>query len=314
MSLYVVTGGAGFIGSHIAETLVESGERVRVFDNFSTGCSDNLAKLINSIEVIDDDLRDYRALEKALADADYVLHQAAQVSAPQSVQDPLTTHEINVTGTLNLMMAAKSAGVRRVVIASSCAVYGDAEKIPIPETAPTAPLSPYAASKLADEQYACMFHRLYGLEVVCLRYFNVFGPRQDPTSLYAAAIPIFTDALLSDRRPIVYGDGEQTRDFVYVGDVARANLLACHSTSAPGRVFNIGGGARVSVNRLLHILGSVTKKDPHPVYSPERPGDIRHSGGDITLARSVLGFEPRVTLEEGMGLMFEWFVDRKAAS
>jgi len=307
----VVTGGAGFIGSHLVESLVDAGEEVRVFDNFSTGRMENL---VPGAVVIDADIRDRKALESALEGADYVFHHAAQVSAPGSVEDPLTNDEINVRGTLNVLLAANEVGVKRVVLASSCAVYGDTDRLPISEDTPTLPLSPYAASKLAGEVYAGMFHRLYGLETVCLRYFNVFGPRQDPKSQYAAAIPIFITALLEGRRPTIYGDGEQTRDFVYVGDVVRANLLARDSPSAVGGVFNVSGGKRISVNELIGMLGHIAGKDPNPVHASERPGDVRHSGGDGALARRVLGFAPQVPFEEGLRRTFEWFAAQMLGS
>ncbi len=250
MSLYLVTGGAGFIGSNIVERLVRQGERVRVLDNLSTGKRENLVSWLDRLELIEGDIRDVETVHGAMAGVDYVLHQAALPSVPRSVADPLASHQVNATGTLNVLPAARDAGVKRLVYASSSSVYGDSPTLPKQEEMPTNPISPYAVSKLAGENYCRVFFRVYGLETVCLRYFNVFGPRQDPTSQYAAVIPRFITAMLDGRRPVIYGDGRQSRDFTYIENVVEANLLACQAKDVAGEVLNIACGESFSSARV----------------------------------------------------------------
>lgn len=307
MDKYLVTGGAGFIGSHIAEELAAKGFFVRVVDNFLTGKEENVAPFLDRIELIRGDIRDPELCREALRDIDYVLHQAALPSVPRSVEDPLLTNAINVEGTLNILLASKKASVKKFVFASSSSVYGDDEHLPKKEGSEGNPLSPYALTKLAGEKYCQLFSEIYGLPTVCLRYFNVFGPRQDPFSEYAAVIPNFITRLLSDMAPIIYGDGEQSRDFTYVANVVEANLQAAHTPDISGQVLNLGNGVRTSVNDLARTLMALTKKDIEPVYEEERPGDVRHSFADISKAEDLLGYTPRVSLEDGLLKTIEWF-------
>lgn len=296
----LVTGGAGFIGSHIAEALVRRGDRVRVLDNFSSGRRENLAPFAKKIELVEGDLRDRECVRRAVTGCDYVIHQAAVPSVPRSVADPLTSHEANATGTLHLLLAARDAGVKRVVSASSSSVYGESPELPKREEMLPRPLSPYAATKIMLEYYQGMFHSLYGLEAVSLRYFNVFGPRQDPTSQYAAVVPIFITRLLAGEPPTIYGDGEQTRDFTYVDNVVEANLLALTAPHAAGQVFNIACGDSTTVNRLFSEIARLLGSALSPIYAPPRPGDIRDSLADTTRARELLGWRPQVDLVEGL--------------
>jgi UDP-glucose 4-epimerase len=312
MSKYCVTGGAGFIGSHLVEHLVAQGHQVVVVDNFSTGKMANIAHLSRAIDLYEADVRDLEALRPAFAGVDVVFHQAALPSVPRSVRDPVSTTEANVLGTLNVLIAARDAGVRRVVLASSSSVYGANPQLPKQEGLELQPLSPYAASKLACEAYASAFWHSYGLETVSLRYFNVFGPRQDPTSQYAAAIPIFLRRMLSGEPPVVFGDGEQTRDFTYVLNVVQANILAATAPEAPGKVFNIACGQQVSVNQLVSRLNELLRTALSPEYAPPRPGDVRHSVADVALARQVLGYEPQVSFDEGLARTVEWFLQHRA--
>jgi nucleoside-diphosphate-sugar epimerase len=295
-----VTGGAGFIGSNLVERLVGEGERVRVLDNLSTGRWENLEPWLDGVQVIEGDLRDPEAVRRAVDGVDYVLHHAAIPSVPDSVDDPVTAHACNATGTLRLLVAARDAGVKRLVYASSCSVYGDSPELPKREEMATDPLSPYAASKLAGETYCCVFHHVYGFEAVCLRYFNVFGPRQDPGSEYSAVIPLFITAMLEGAPLTVHGDGRQSRDFVYVEDVVEANLLACRAAEAPGQVFNVASGERRTLLDLIARLSEVMGREPEVVHTPPRPGDVRHSQADISRASRVLGYEPRVSFAEGL--------------
>ncbi len=301
---YLVTGGAGFIGSHLALTLAASGAHVRVFDDFSTGRRENLSgdseRAAANIEVTAGDLRDAEAITLAARNVDVIFHEGAIASVPRSVAEPETTLDVNVKGTLNVLEAARRAGVRRVVIASSSAIYGDTPTLPLSERMPPRPMSPYAAHKLCDEQLCEVYGRLYGLETVALRYFNVFGPRQDPNSEYSAVIPRFVAKLLAGERPIVYGDGEQIRDFIHISDVVRANLLAARLPEAAGGVYNIGGGERISLNRLLAIASDLLGKDADPDYQAPRPGDIRDSVADISRAREALGFSPAMSFRDGL--------------
>jgi nucleoside-diphosphate-sugar epimerase len=299
MAVYLITGGAGFIGSHIVEALVQRGDRVRVVDNFTTGKRANLAHL-SKVDVIEGDIRDAAVVDQAMAEVEYVIHQAAQVSVTQSIHDPAVTHHVNVTGTLNLLVAARSYHVKRFVLASSCAVYGDNSDLPITEKSEPLPMSPYAASKLIGEIYCQTFFRSYGVPTVCLRYFNVYGPRQDPNGEYAAVIPKFAQRLKQGRPPIIYGDGLQTRDFIHVSDVARANLLACEREQAIGQVFNVASGNSLSLLDLLAALNELCSAHVTPQFEPARPGDIRHSRGDGAQLASLLGFEPAVSLMAGL--------------
>jgi UDP-glucose 4-epimerase len=310
--LYVVTGGAGFIGSHVAETLLRAGRRVRIFDNLSTGRRGNLRLLRRTggrrLEIVAGDLRSLSSVRRALRGARFVLHQAALPSVARSVRDPLSTHQVNVDGTLNVLLSARDEGAERVVFASSSSVYGDSPRLPKVETQAPAPLSPYAGSKLMGEQYCALFGSLYGLRTVCLRYFNVFGPRQDPASEYAAVIPRFVTALLARRRPIVFGDGRQSRDFTFVSDVVRANLIACRAPArACGAAYNIAGGRRVTLRDLLRVLGRITGTKPRPVFKPPRAGDVRHSLASLARVGRLLGYRPAIGLEEGLRLTVESF-------
>ena len=314
MALYLVTGGAGFIGSNIVEELLRQGEKVRVLDNFSTGKRENIAKVkgllqeeINSadvekLEIVEGDVRSYHIVREAVDGADFVLHQAALPSVPRSVKDPLTTNEVNVVGTLNILNAAKDARVNRIVYASSSSVYGDLEVLPKTEDMLPKPLSPYAVSKLAGEKYCQVFTRLYGLETVVLRYFNVFGPRQDPASQYSAVIPKFITLIKEGQAPTIYGNGEQSRDFTYVSNVVQANLLACKQgmEELGGEVFNIAYGKRVSINELVIAINKLLNTNIESHHTDPRPGDIKHSLANIGKARQLLGYEPEVDFYEGL--------------
>lgn len=297
---YLVTGGAGFIGSHIAQTLLDQGQAVRVFDNLSTGREGNLAVLAGRAEVIDGDLRDLAAVRAAVEGVEVVFHEAAIASVPSSVADPLGSLEVNVTGTQHVLLAARDAGARRVVFASSSAIYGDTPCLPSEESQRPDPLSPYALHKLTGEYLCRLFTRLYGLETVALRYFNVFGPRQDPASEYAAVIPRFLTALAEGRRPTVFGDGEQTRDFIYIENVVRANLLAAEAPNAVGEVINIGSGERMSLKEFLGIAGELLGVTVQAEYGEPRAGDVRDSCASIERARSLLGYAPAVSFREGL--------------
>lgn len=309
---YLITGGAGFIGSNIVTELLGRNHTVRVrpvhvLDNFSTGRRENLAKVIDRIELIEGDLRDPAAVRRAVEGVRTVLHLGALPSVPESVEDPLSSHSVNATGTLNLLTAAEEARVERVVLSSSCAVYGDDPVLPKVETMLPAPKSPYAASKLAAEHYCGTFNEIFELETICLRYFNVFGPRQDPRSQYAAVIPNFVTAMLRGERPTIFGNGLQTRDFVYVANVVEANLLAAAAPAAPGRVLNIAAGAQYSLLDLVAALNDILGTDIAPVHAPPRPGDIRHSYADVTAARKTLGYAPTVGFHEGLRRTVAWF-------
>lgn len=308
MSFYLVTGGAGFIGSHIVDALLEQDHQVRVLDNLATGKKENLDHVQGRIEFFEGDIRDRQTCATACAGVDYILHQAALGSVPRSLADPLTSHDVNVTGTLNMLHAAHEAGVKRFVYASSSSVYGDHPVLPKVEENIGEPLSPYAATKAADEMYARIFGRCYGLETVGLRYFNVFGPRQDPFSAYAAVIPLFVKALLHDEAPTINGDGEQTRDFTYVANAVEANLRACTaSTAAVGKVFNVACGARASLNQLYAILQRLLERDITPVYGPPRAGDVRDSLANIDKAKRLLGYSGAIQLEEGLTRALDWY-------
>ena len=299
MSHYLVTGGAGFIGSHLAEELVRRGERVRVVDNLSTGKRKNLAHL-PSVEFLQGDLADFDVARVAVEGVDYVLHQAAIPSVPRSVSDPITSNRANVDATLNVLVAARDAGVRRVVYAGSSSAYGNAPALPKHEEMPSAPLSPYALQKLVGEQYMAMFTSLYGLETVTTRYFNVFGPRQDPSSPYSGVISLFISALVDGRRPTIYGDGEQTRDFTYVANVVDGVLRTCHTPGLGGEMVNVATGGRIGLNRLLAALGDLVGRRAEAIYQDERAGDVHDSQAAIEKAQRLTGYLPTVSLEEGL--------------
>jgi UDP-glucose 4-epimerase len=304
----LVTGGGGFIGSHLAAHLLEEGHEVRVLDNFATGRRSNVSALNGDVELVEGDIQSYERVTKATAGCEVVFHQAALPSVPRSVQDPLTSNATNVIGTLNVLLAARDHGVRRVVVASSSSVYGSGGGVAAKhEDQPTKPISPYATAKLAGEGYARSFHGVYGLETVALRYFNVFGPQQDPTSQYAAVVPNFITALMAGESPVIFGDGEQSRDFTYVANVVQANLLAVDAPDAPGRAFNIACGDRVTLNRLVGELRDLLGCDIEPTYAPPRAGDIKHSLADLSAAHEVLGYEPAVQLREGLERTIEHF-------
>ena len=310
MAFYLVTGGAGFIGSHLAEELIRRGERVRVADNLSTGKATNIAHL-PAVELLQGDLAEIEVARAACAGVDYVLHQAAIPSVPRSVADPVSSNRANIDATLNVLVAARDAGVRRVVYAGSSSAYGDTPTLPKHEEMPTAPLSPYALQKLVGEQYLRLFTSLYGLETVTIRYFNVFGPRQDPSSPYSGVISLFASALLDGRRPVICGDGEQTRDFTYVANVVDGVLRAC-TADASGLVINVATGGRVSINELCRTLADLIGVDTEPEHVPARAGDVRHSQADITRARQVLGYEPIVPFRDGLQRTVEWYRSERA--
>ena len=306
MGKYLVTGGAGFIGSHIVEGLLERGDEVRVLDNFSTGKEENLKDFRSEIDLIKGDLREQADLLKAIQDIEYIFHQAAYVSVPLSMKDPEECFEVNVNGTIKLLSAAKESGVKRVVLASSAAVYGDNPAVPLAEGAQLDPLSPYAASKRVGEIYTKIYSDLLNLDVVALRYFNVYGPRQNPQSDYAAVIPIFIKKILAGEKPVIYGDGGQSRDFIYIDDVVRANLLAAESIPAAGRVVNICSGTEINLLQLVENLSIIFNREVQPSFEKERPGDIYRSSGDSALAREILEFLPRMDLETGLRKTVSW--------
>jgi len=308
MATYLVTGGAGFIGSHLVEELVRRGERVRVVDNLSTGKRQNIAHL-TSVEFVEGDLADPLVAQRAVAGIEYVLHQAAILSVPRSVQDPITSNRANIDATLNILVAARDAGVKRLVYAGSSSAYGDTPTLPKVETMATAPLSPYALQKLVGEQYAQMFTRLYGLETVTIRYFNVFGPRQDPSSPYSGVISLFISALCDGRQPTIYGDGEHTRDFTYVANVVDGVLRACTAAGASGEVINVATGGRISLNTLFNTIRDLVDATVDPIYSAPRPGDVKDSQADISKARRILGYAPIVSFEEGLARTVAWYRD-----
>jgi len=301
MAQYLVTGGAGFIGSHIVERLVHDGQAVRVIDNFITGKRANLAPFGARVEVFEGDLRSPEDCRRACAGVEVVFHHAALPSVPKSVADPVSSHAANIDGTFNLLMAARDAKCRRVVYAASSSAYGDVPDLPKRETARPQPLSPYAVHKLVGEYYCSVFTSCFGLETIALRYFNVFGPRQDPKSEYAAAIPAFVTAVLRNEPPTVYGDGEQTRDFTYVDNVVHANLLAARVPHTTGQVVNIACG------EIIREINSLLGRSLVPKYVPERPGDVKHSLADITLAYQLLGFEPQVNFADGLRKAIDWY-------
>jgi nucleoside-diphosphate-sugar epimerase len=304
---YLVTGGAGFIGSHLVERLVQNGSSVRVLDNFSTGKRENIAPFSNAIELVEGDISDPDTCDRACDGVDVVLHEAALPSVPKSIVDPVSSHRVNIDGTFNMLEAARDAGVRRFVYAASSSAYGESETLPKVESIPPSPLSPYAVQKLAAEHYCTVFARCYGLQTLSIRYFNVFGSRQDPTSQYAAAIPAFVTSILRDQPPTVYGDGEQTRDFTFIENVVQANLLAAQAKETCGQVINVAAGERVSVNAVIEQINALLGKNVQPEYVDPRPGDIKHSWADVTLASQVIGYRPTVPFAEGLRRAIDWY-------
>ncbi len=310
MDKYLVTGGAGFIGSNIAEELIKRGYSVKIIDNFSTGKRENISSFLDKIELVEGDIRDYDACRHALEGVDFVLHQAALTSVPRSIEDPLLTTDINIKGTLNILLASREAKVKGFVFASSAAVYGDNTIVPKKEGNVGNPLSPYALSKLVGEKYCWIFSQIFGLSTVCLRYFNIFGPRQDPSSQYASAIPNFISRMLKGESPPIFGDGEQSRDFVYVSNVVEANILASKAKGVSGEVFNIGCGEGTTVNCLVLKLNEILKEEINPSYDKPRTGDIRHSSADISKAKKMLKYEPLVPFSEGLEETIRWYRER----
>ena len=312
MSHYLVTGGAGFIGSHLAEELTRRGHTVRVADSLVTGKRANLDH-VKGVEFLEGDLADLPFAHRAVAGVDYVLHQAAIPSVPRSVKDPVASHRANVDATLNVLVAARDARVKRLVFAGSSSAYGNTATLPKREDMPSSPLSPYALQKVVGEQYLQMFTRLYGLETVSIRYFNVFGPRQDPTSPYSGVISVFATALLENRPPTIYGDGEQTRDFTYVANVVDGVLRACEAPGASGEVINVATGGRISLNQLFRTMRDVVGGNVEPTYGDIRSGDVRDSQADISKAQRLLGYQPIVSFEDGLKRTIEWYRTATAA-
>jgi nucleoside-diphosphate-sugar epimerase len=314
----VITGGAGFIGSHLVGAFLREGAVVRVLDNLATGHRDNLTQVVEAsgqqarFTFVEGDITDRKLVHEAVKGADYVLHQAALPSVQRSVEDPLTSNMVNVEGTLNVLLAARDAGVKRVVNASSSSVYGDAAQLPKIETMPASPQSPYAVSKLAAEAYCQAFTRVYKLETVSLRYFNVFGPRQDPLSPYAAVVPRFIEALLLRKRATIYGDGQQSRDFTYIDNVVQANMLAIDAAGIAGEAFNIACGENVSLQTVLQVLTDLSGQPMDPEYHAPRAGDVRHSLADISKAERMLGYRPTIPFREGLRRTLEYYRQRRA--
>ena len=306
MAHYLVTGGAGFIGSHLSEEIARRGHKVRVADSLITGKRSNLAH-VPGVELIEGDLADFEFAKRVAEGCDYVLHQAALPSVPRSVTDPITANRANVDGTLNILVAARDAGVKRLVFASSSSAYGDTPTLPKHEGMPVDPMSPYALQKVIGEQYLRMFTRLYGLETVSIRYFNVFGPRQDPTSPYSGVISVFATALIENRPPKIYGDGEQTRDFTYVANVVDGVLRACEAPKANGEIINVATGGRISLNQLFYAMRDLVGGTLEPIYGESRQGDVRDSQADIQKAKALLGYETTVPFEEGLARTIAWY-------
>jgi len=307
MEKFLVTGGAGFIGSNICRRLVSQGCFVRVVDNLLTGKKSNLADVIDKIEFIEADMGDSEVARSAVKDIDVILHEGALPSVPVSVENPAATHQHCVNATFTLLLAARDAGVKRFVYAASSSAYGDAPTSPKVETMPTSPLSPYAVAKLTGEYYCSVFYNIYGLQTISLRYFNVFGPYQDPKSQYAAAIPAFVTAILKDEPPTIYGDGQQSRDFTYIDNVVDANLLAARANQTEGEVVNIACGRAVTVNEIIDLINNLLGKNVKPIYTDSRPGDVKHSLADITAAGNLIGFEPAVQFKEGLQIAIDWY-------
>jgi nucleoside-diphosphate-sugar epimerase len=304
---YLVTGGAGFIGSNTVDELVRRGHSVVVLDDLSAGKEDHLAEVRNKITFIKGSITDIEMVRKAIFEAEFVIHLAARTSVPRSMKDPIETNRINIDGTLNVLVAARDAKVKRIVFAASSSAYGETPTLPKTENMPPMPISPYGVTKYVGELYAQTFGRCYGLENVCLRYFNIFGPRQDPGSPYSGVMAKFCAAFLEETEPVIFGDGTQSRDFTYVDNAVQANLLACEAPNVSGKVFNVGTGNRISLNDIVESLGKISGKRLAPRYDPPRDGDIRDSQADITLAREYLGYEPQVQFDEGLDRTFEWY-------
>jgi len=309
MSLYLITGIAGFIGSSLANELLQRGEQVRGVDNLSTGKRENISPILDKIDFREADLLNLEAMKQACAGADYVLHQAAIPSVPKSVLDPIGSNRANIDGTVNILVAARDAKVKRVVYAASSSAYGDTPTLPKHERMTPDPISPYAVAKLASEHYLTSFYRCYGLETVALRYFNIFGPRQDPSSPYSGVLAKFITLMLKGERPTIFGDGEQSRDFTYIDNAVSANLLACKAPAAQvaGKVFNVATGRRVTLNETFQLLQKLTSYAGAPAYSAERGGDIKHSLADISLAEQNLGYKPTVNFEDGLRRTVDWY-------
>ncbi len=307
MSSFLVTGGAGFIGSNIVAELVKLGHNVRVLDNFSTGKRHNLEPFLDKIELIEGDIRSYHIVREAAAGMDYILHQAALPSVPRSIRDPITSNEVNVVGTLNILHAAKDANVKRVVFASSSSIYGETPELPKHEKMMLQPLSPYAVSKLAAEKYCFVFTKVYGLETVALRYFNVFGPKQDPTSQYSAVIPKFITAILNNKKPTIYGNGKQSRDFTYVSNVVNGNILAATKPGIAGIAVNCACHGQITLNYLVKKINEILGKKIKPDYTASKPGDIKHSFAAVEAAKKYLGYKPSVLFDEGLQMTIEWY-------
>jgi len=307
MEKFLVTGGAGFIGSNISKRLVSQDCFVRVIDNLLTGKKSNLAEVIDKIEFIEADMGDSEVAQSAMKDIDVVFHEGALPSVPVSVENPAATHKHCVDATFTLLLAARDAGIKRFVYAASSSAYGDAPTSPKVETMPACPLSPYAVAKLTGEYYCSVFSKIFGLETISLRYFNVFGPQQDPRSQYAAAIPAFVTAILKDEPPTIYGDGEQSRDFTYIDNVVDANLLAARSKRTQGEVVNIACGKAVTVNEIIDMINNLLGKNVKPKYTAPRPGDVKHSLADITAANNLIDFKPKVSFNDGLRLAIDWY-------
>jgi len=312
MALYLITGVGGFIGSSLARALLALGEQVRGIDNFSTGKRENLAEILDRIDLREADICNLEAMQQACASVDFVLHEAAIPSVPKSVLDPLGSNRANVDGTVNVLVAARDAKVKRVVYAASSSAYGDTPTLPKHEAMRPDPISPYAVAKLAGEHYMVSFYRCYGLETVCLRYFNVFGPRQDPSSPYSGVLAKFITSMLRGEQPTIFGDGEQSRDFTYIDNVVEGNLLACHALAAQvaGKVFNVATGRRITLNETFRALQKLTSYSGQPKYGSERSGDIKHSLADIARAEADLGYKPSVSFEDGLRKTVEWYRGR----
>lgn len=308
MGLSLITGGAGFIGSNMAGFLLEKGEKVRIFDNFETGKRENLAEIADRIELVEGDIRDIEICRKSTAGADIVYHLAALGSVPRSLKDPATTSAVNIGGIVNMLIASRDAKVKRFVFSSSSSVYGNSKVLPQNESLPLEPISPYGASKAAGELYCKVFYECYGLQTISLRYFNVFGPRQDPTSQYAAAIPLFVSALLRNKPPTIFDDGQQSRGFTYIENVTKANWLAANAKETRGQAINISTKTAVTVNTVVNTIRKLLKKENiKPVYAPPRPGDIKHSLADVALAKKIIGYEPFVSFEQGIAKAINWY-------
>ncbi len=306
---YLVTGGAGFIGSNIVKELLKQGQDVRILDNFATGKRENILPLINNphLTVIEGDLRSFHIVRTAVKGVDFILHQGALPSVPRSINDPITTNDVNILGALNILEAAKEFRVKRVICASSSSIYGNSETLPKIETMPVNPMSPYALTKYAQERYCQIYYNLYGLETVALRYFNVFGPNQDPTSQYSAVIPKFIKLMREDKEPVIYGDGTQSRDFTYVDNVVFANILACIAEKAAGEVINVACGKSYTLLDLIKMINEILGKNIEPHFAPERAGEVKHSLADINKAEGLLGYEVKVDFKEGLARAIDFF-------